>query len=195
MAQNLELIRQSLTLHPEGMCDDCLSQISGVRPRQTVNAICSAESRRGAISRERRECPQDSCHKTKLVNVLALDHSGGGAPGPKTLPPQASSSPALREQTDVLSDRLRDMNEMLRQLEKTAPFGEPFVAWVTRLRKTGLLQKKIAAMMLTVNAMRVEVVKERKALPAEEWAVVQAIWRVLDRWKDGLSSQTRKAVG
>jgi len=48
---------------------------------------------------------------------------------------------------------------------------------------------------LPVNAMRVEVVKERKALAADEWAAVQAIRRILDRWKGGLSSQTGKADG
>jgi hypothetical protein len=48
-------------------------------------------------------------------------------------------------------------------------------------------------MMLTINAMRVQVVKGRSALLADEWAVVQAIWKVLDRWRKGLSLQEGKA--
>jgi hypothetical protein len=50
MAQNLQRIREALAAHLEGMCDDCLSKISGVVPRQTVYAICSAQSRIGATT-------------------------------------------------------------------------------------------------------------------------------------------------
>jgi hypothetical protein len=42
-------------------------------------------------------------------------------------------------------------------------------------------------MMHTINAMRVQVVKDRSALLADEWAAVQANWKVLDRWRKGLS--------
>jgi len=185
---------QVLTAHPEGICDDCVSKLSGVVPRQTVHAICSAQNRNGAILRERRKCPQDSCHKTKLVNVL-VNHSGDGGAVPKTLPFPVPDSGALREQTVVLCDHLHAMNEILRRLDNAAHPSEPFAACVTRLRKAGILPGKVAAMMLTINAMRVEVVKERRALPADEWAVVQAIWQVLGRWKMGLSPQMGKAGG
>lgn len=177
MAQNLELIRRAITSHPEGICDDCLSKISGITPRQSVRAICVAESLAGKFSREKRECPQDGCRKIKLVNALATSPPGNG------LAPSKIPTTTLREQTDVLSNCLYDMNEMLRRLDEAAQPGEPFAACVTRLRKDGFLPGKIAAMMLTVNAMRVEVVKGRKALPADEWEAMHAIWRALDRWK------------
>lgn len=87
----------------------------------------------------------------------------------------------------MLSDYLHEMATMLRGIDNLAPSREPFAAWVTRFRRTEVLPAKVAAMMLTINAMRVEVVKERSALPADEWSVVQAIWSVLDRWRKGLS--------
>lgn len=184
MAQtNRERIIQVLKSHADGLCDDCLSRISSVTPRQTVYAICSVVAPEGLISRVKRECPQ--CQKTKLVNALK-----GSPPPPYPAPPKKllpSPPPALPEQTDVLSNYLHEMTQMLRRIDPSAPPNEPFAAWVTRLRRTGVLPRTTADMMHTINAMRVQVVKDRSALLADEWAAVQANWKVLDRWRKGLS--------
>src|SRR5207302_9195391 len=103
MAQNLDRIMGVLRAHPDGMCDDCLSQISSVTPRQTVYAICSVQSRKGVISRAKGVCPQDRCHRTKLVNALPANLSGDRVESvpPKnslrTVPPRGSE---LTEQTN-----------------------------------------------------------------------------------------------
>lgn len=47
-------------------CDDCLSKILKITPRQQINRICRMLSERGRINRERGLCSQ--CSKYKLVN-------------------------------------------------------------------------------------------------------------------------------
>jgi len=114
------------------------------------------------------------------VNALPAHRSG-----PTSAPDPGGT---LKEQTDVLSNYLHEMTQTLRRVDNVAPFREPFAACVTRLRRAELLPKKIAAMMLTINAMRVEVVKDRIVLGTDEWLAVQAIWTVLERWKRSLSN-------
>ena len=60
-----EKILAALRKHSR-VCDDCLSEITGVTPRQTVNAECRLLSKR--ISRMPEACPR--CKRVKLVNVL-----------------------------------------------------------------------------------------------------------------------------
>lgn len=55
------------------MCDDCLSEQSGVHPRQIVYAICRSLSRQSFITRNHEKC--ELCSKLKLVSRLLLDES------------------------------------------------------------------------------------------------------------------------
>lgn len=50
------------------LCDDCLSDQSGVQPRQSVNIICRQMKDEGFVSRIRGRCP--SCGSVKIVNRL-----------------------------------------------------------------------------------------------------------------------------
>ena len=52
-------------------CDDCLSGLLGIYPRQQVNQICRNLYNRGLIFRDRGECSH--CSKTKLVNSIGTD--------------------------------------------------------------------------------------------------------------------------
>ena len=52
----------------EVLCDDCLSEKSGIRPRQTVNKYCRELQNEGFLKRQKSTCPQ--CRKYKIVNIL-----------------------------------------------------------------------------------------------------------------------------
>ncbi len=67
-----ERILGTLEELPSGLCDDCLSERSGVRPRQQVNQRARELENEGRIVRQRRSCP--SCGRHKIVN------STGGMP-------------------------------------------------------------------------------------------------------------------
>ncbi|AWX54270.1 hypothetical protein AB432_004105 [Brevibacillus brevis] len=52
------------------LCDDCLSNSSSVKPRQTVYTICRSLSESSIIYRYHGIC--DHCHKTKTTNRLLI---------------------------------------------------------------------------------------------------------------------------
>lgn len=54
------------TLSVAELCDDCLSTASGVKPRQTVYAICTKLFEAHTIIRHHGKC--NHCRKAKLVN-------------------------------------------------------------------------------------------------------------------------------
>jgi hypothetical protein len=62
---NVEKVEKFLKDNPHKYCDDCLSAILKIYPRQQVNQICR-ENLRGVIRRREGECFR--CEKYKLVN-------------------------------------------------------------------------------------------------------------------------------
>ena len=48
------------------ICDDCLSNLSGIQPRQTIYQICSKWSETSLVLRYKGNC--EHCHKGKIVN-------------------------------------------------------------------------------------------------------------------------------
>ena len=52
--------------HQNAYCDDCLSAILKIYPRQQVNQICRLKNLRGVIRRREGKCFR--CEKFKLVN-------------------------------------------------------------------------------------------------------------------------------
>lgn len=55
------------------ICDDCLSERSGVRPRQTVYITCTNLSKVSIIQRQHGKCHH--CRKYKIVNMKSTSHS------------------------------------------------------------------------------------------------------------------------
>src|SRR5204863_8202312 len=60
----LEVLRQS----ERGLCDDCLSEKSGVVPRQRVYMLANELSKAGRTSRSKETC--SSCGRHKFVNFV-----------------------------------------------------------------------------------------------------------------------------
>jgi len=50
------------------LCDDCLSEVTGVTPRQSINAECRLLSSRKLISRTTEDCAR--CRRIKIINHL-----------------------------------------------------------------------------------------------------------------------------
>ena len=66
----------SFLKHTKGhLCDDCLSQQSGVSPRQQVFQLCAKLAGRGKLQRVRGRC--ETCRRSKTVN--GLDHNDANA--------------------------------------------------------------------------------------------------------------------
>ena len=60
------------------LCDDCLSELTGVRPRQAVNAECRVLSSLKLIQRIREDCAR--CGRTKIVNRVRAGGASYTAP-------------------------------------------------------------------------------------------------------------------
>jgi len=61
-----------------GICDDCLSEVTGVTPRQRINAECRVLSSRKLVQRTIEDCTR--CGRTKLVNRGGAAGAGYSAP-------------------------------------------------------------------------------------------------------------------
>ena len=65
---NKEKVLATLAQVEKPICDDCVSEKSGVRPRQAVGQICSTLGRQGILRREKVPC--GDCGKRKLTSLI-----------------------------------------------------------------------------------------------------------------------------
>ncbi len=170
---------EALEGSPRGLCDDCLSELSRVRPRQQVRQICCGLSKRGEVIRQREICPH--CSRQKLVSRRQA-HRPPCSPEPPPIPERHPEAPPLKEQTDRLSDYLHRLIQMLNAIDPAGSAPEGVNAGIRRLRGVGLLPGDIAAMMQTVNSLRNFVVKERKRLDPLKWQVAENAWAAVKEW-------------
>ncbi len=52
-----------------GLCDDCLSEVTAITPRQSINISCRDMHAGKVLLRPRETCPR--CNRTKIVNRLS----------------------------------------------------------------------------------------------------------------------------
>jgi hypothetical protein len=52
------------------LCDDCLSDVAGVKPRQSVSQACSALRQEGVLTRLTESC--EACNRMKITNGRLL---------------------------------------------------------------------------------------------------------------------------
>ena len=63
---NIKIIQNFINSTKDLYCDDCLSEVLDIKPRQQVNQICNKLQVQGYIKREIKQCCY--CLKDKLVN-------------------------------------------------------------------------------------------------------------------------------
>ncbi len=54
----------------DGYCDDCLSEITEIKPRQQINQLARRLKKDGKVFRRQNRCRK--CNKTKIINSLNL---------------------------------------------------------------------------------------------------------------------------
>lgn len=64
---NIKIVQSFINSNKDSYCDDCLSEILDIKPRQQINQIRNRLKTQGFIKREIRECCY--CSKDKLVNL------------------------------------------------------------------------------------------------------------------------------
>jgi len=181
MPNNRDRVIQCLKDHPTGLCVECLSKKAGVRPRQTVFKILQELEMRGQVRKQKAQCAGGDDRAKNVYQWLGSRLESPGAVDHPPLP-DGPSTPGLKEQTDRLSDYLYRMTQMLNGIDKGKEPQEPFAGRVKRLREPGPLPGSVAAMMLTLNSLRVLVVKDRLRLGCHEWDVVKHAWAAVQDW-------------
>ena len=182
METSRDRILEALEVRASGLCDDCLSLVSSVLPRQQVNMICRPLAERKVIDRTKRSCPQ--CERTKLVNRLR-----DAVATPKVAEPSREFAPtpgqvSLEDPGETLDRLRRRMITILDAIESQRSSGQGFASRVSRLRDTGGLPPQVACMMLTLNALRNIVVYDHIPLADRENTVIEAAWKVIEHWTE-----------
>ncbi|WP_274964124.1 hypothetical protein [Tepidanaerobacter syntrophicus] len=63
-----QVITNYLVSEDNYLCDDCLSELLNIKPRQTINAVCNKLFKQDIINRYKGEC--SCCKKNKMVNGI-----------------------------------------------------------------------------------------------------------------------------
>lgn len=101
---NSDHIVSFLEHNPGEYCDDCLSSILGIRPRQQVNQICNRLNDYGSIRRGRGRC--SSCHKNKLVNFAYR-------PTINSTPQKIESKESFKSKEAIQQNHLQDAERFM----------------------------------------------------------------------------------
>jgi hypothetical protein len=163
---NRERILQILQESDKALCDDCLSDLSGVRPRQQVYQICMRLASEGVLTRT-----DDRCFGPRGENNKLVSRVGQTIPKKSVLLDQA---PNRDRQILVLVAAHTKMNRALDGLDDAPVAREPFAQKLSRLKGRGAVALNIAEMMFMINRFRNRVVKEGERLDIEEWGVFQS---------------------
>lgn len=92
------------------LCDDCLSEVAGVRPRQSINIACRALHASKSLLRPKEGCTR--CGKTKIVNCLR-----------QSIPPKTSHAASAAQEV------VRPASPPIETKDKTDNTKPSRVAW------------------------------------------------------------------
>jgi len=129
---NADAIREFLSRSPQGACDDCISQVTHVDPRQQVYQICRRLEQRGTITRRKDRCAL--CGHTKTVSTIrdaapdshvsTSSRAAHARPEALTLDRAAADSidnASVNDMAHVIAARLRALESQLAQLLSSPP--------------------------------------------------------------------------
>ena len=175
---NDKRILETLAKVSGGCCDDCLSQRSGVKPRQQVSQACRQLEDAGTIARGKTRC--GVCGAAKTVSSLA-------DPTRPRRRPRASA-------TDVRSDR-PSLEERRNQLDRfcialwekrgSGPKPESLAVLIGALSERGVISKHQANMMHAVRGLRNAYVHDHITIGPREAAVLDGAWGIIEDWAEG----------
>lgn len=191
MLTSKERIIETLEARPAGLCDDCLSRLADVRPRQQVNTVCRELLEAGKITREKAGCPEEE-KKIKVINKLVavglLSQNAGPHNTPmiqEELPPYQANSHDVAGKLDNIR---RQLIAFLNHLEKTnwpksRTVGvEGFSERIGRLTDNGAIPTRISIMMRMLGSMRNAVVYRDCILEKSDEELADSALNIILEW-------------
>jgi hypothetical protein len=193
MLTSRERIIETLETRPGGLCDDCLSRITDVKPRQQVNMICRDLRKSGKLSRDKMECPEEKNKRKKIVNKLI----GVEETSPPIKPTKGSNvqeqaaqyqlaSPNAAAKLDYIRRHiLAIMNELdpQRQQSSSASTYEGFSDRLRRLSDTRIIPANIMIIMRMLSAMRNAVIYRDCVPEDQEEKLVDNAFNIILGWQ------------
>lgn len=170
---------------PDEVCDDCLSEAIGIKPRQAVNQACRKLGQAGKIVRWQARC--SVCRSTKLVNRHSTQASSARPAAVATpRPPDVPASPAQPPDVDIEQARTAVVRLVLsiwrRHFAENPPRGP--AALIVQLRNEAILPTHIANMMHTVCGLRNVHVYEEMPLDANAMTIAAAALAIISEWAE-----------
>jgi len=201
MNSNKELILENLEIYRDGICDDCLSDVTRVKPRQQINSICRSLANSKKLIRKKAEC--QVCKRAKLINIDLLGTQK--SPHPDSVAQIAESCLAYPEQPDrdlgieakirVLDEReissgeiidscRREMVRIFNCLDRTSSRQGPqsFSERLSRLTNENSIPKDIFVLMRMLNTFRNLVVYEDLELNHSILGLIRETWDIVKEW-------------
>jgi len=172
---------------PGGVCDDCLSKATSIRPRQQVNQLCRRLSDQALVHRLPGKC--ETCGRRKTVNSEAA--AGGASAGTSPVRPERGLEPAPSRSSarDLDIEKLRTQIVHICHTVWKGTRGDAaprsVSAAICLLKEESHLPRHVANMMLTLCNLRNVYVYERLPMGEDEERVATGAWGIVQRWWDG----------
>jgi len=190
MLTSRERIIETLEARPGELCDDCLSRIADVKPRQQVNIICRDLKQRGRLRRERAICPE--CKRQKILNTLiGLNNK----PQPDEIKKmsevrenEAQYHASYRSAAESLDSIRRQLIEIINQLDPVQnqrlrnAAREGFSDRLTRLADSGIIPTNIMISMRMLNAMRNAAVYRECLIDDKDEELIDLAFQIVLGW-------------
>lgn len=170
---NIETVAECVEAWPDGICDNCLEKLTGIRPHQQIVAICHKLAARGSIFRSPGVCSAGS--ESRLINKASDQRL--------RIPSRDDAAPVPTITAEQLDAFRRRLISILRKLDQTQTHAhEGFSAWVSRLRDESKIPQNTACLILSYAGFRNLVVYSDYILTPEESRIVNLIQHELQIW-------------
>jgi hypothetical protein len=112
-----------LARQPGEYCDDCISEVLKIHPRQTVNAVCRRLELEKKIQRKLDRC--DTCGKTKTINTGSMGLSGIRPAPDQDIQPRSNIQKSTNISINAATLTARQFEARVQQFV-TRYFNKPF---------------------------------------------------------------------
>jgi|SRR5262249_4082492 len=170
MLKAKERILEILAADKIAICDDCLSKLAQVTPRQQVNQICRPLSDAKTIERFSGKC--EKCGKPKLINKRLIAAS---------ISPKKPTVAVASDLDKRINDIHYELEQLLRKI-KALPRGTSLNDYIHQLSRDGYIPNHIATLMHAVRRLRNDFAKERVNFTIAVVAALEASWVAIQEW-------------
>lgn len=190
MLSSEELIIEVLETRGMGICDDCLSNVTEIKPRQQVNSICrKLQSTGGKLRRVKGECAE--CKKNKILN--SIEEIETDLISSDNLYLSSIQEPSSQYETiswdaaGHLDSIRRHIIEIMNKLDpKKSPSDtiniEKFSEKLKRLEDVAIIPNPVAITIRMLNALRNSAVYRQCPLGEKEKELISQAYQYICLW-------------